>query len=67
MKANELPINTFLQAANVPFVIPVYQRKSNWSSNACMELLDDIGAVETTCCSLNRMGTLNKKVNVNIL
>lgn len=27
MKANELPINTFLQAANVQFVIPVYHCK----------------------------------------
>ena len=26
MKANELPINNFLQAPNVQFVIPVYQR-----------------------------------------
>jgi uncharacterized protein with ParB-like and HNH nuclease domain len=26
MKANELQINNFLQAPNVQFVIPVYQR-----------------------------------------
>lgn len=47
MKANELPINTFLQAANVQFVIPVYQRNYDWSSNECKELLNDIVAVET--------------------
>ncbi len=32
MKANELQINSFLQAPNVQFVIPVYQRNYNWSN-----------------------------------
>jgi len=31
MKANELPITTFLQAPNVQFVIPVYQRNYDWT------------------------------------
>lgn len=30
MKANELPIINFLQAPNVQFVIPVYQRNYDW-------------------------------------
>jgi len=46
MKANELPINSFLQAPNVQFVIPVYQRNYDWSTNECKELLKDIISVE---------------------
>jgi uncharacterized protein with ParB-like and HNH nuclease domain len=46
MKANELPINNFLQAPNVQFVIPVYQRNYDWTNNECKELLNDIIAVE---------------------
>jgi len=47
MKANELPIITFLQAVNVQFVIPVYQRNYDWKNSECKELLDDIIAVES--------------------
>jgi uncharacterized protein with ParB-like and HNH nuclease domain len=46
MKANELPINNFLQAPNVQFVIPVYQRNYDWTTNECRELINDIIAVE---------------------
>jgi uncharacterized protein with ParB-like and HNH nuclease domain len=47
MKANEEPINKFLQAANVQFVIPVYQRNYDWSTKECNELINDIIAVES--------------------
>lgn len=47
MKANELPIITFLQAVNVQFVIPVYQRNYDWKNSECKELLNDIISVET--------------------
>ena len=47
MKANELQINNFLQAPNVQFVIPVYQRNYDWTNTACKELLNDIISVET--------------------
>lgn len=47
MKANELPIINFLQAPNVQFVIPVYQRNYDWTNSECKELLNDIIAVET--------------------
>ena len=47
MKANELPIITFLQAVNVQFVIPVYQRNYDWKNAECKELLNDIISVET--------------------
>lgn len=47
MKANELPIITFLQAVNVQFVIPVYQRNYDWKNVECKELLNDIISVET--------------------
>ena len=46
MKANELPIINFLQAPNVQFVIPVYQRNYDWTNNECKELINDIIAVE---------------------
>ncbi len=35
MKANELPIINFLQAPDVQFVIPVYQRNYDWTNNEC--------------------------------
>jgi uncharacterized protein with ParB-like and HNH nuclease domain len=47
MKANELPIINFLQAPNVQFVIPVYQRNYDWKNAECKELLNDIISVET--------------------
>jgi uncharacterized protein with ParB-like and HNH nuclease domain len=47
MKANELQINSFLQAPNVQFVIPVYQRNYDWTNAECTELLHDIISVET--------------------
>jgi uncharacterized protein with ParB-like and HNH nuclease domain len=47
MKANELQINNFLQAPNVQFVIPVYQRNYDWTITECKELLNDIISVET--------------------
>ncbi len=46
MKASELQINYFLQAPNVQFVIPVYQRNYDWSNTECKELLNDIISVE---------------------
>jgi uncharacterized protein with ParB-like and HNH nuclease domain len=46
MKANELPINNFLQAPNVQFVIPVYQRNYDWRIEECKELVNDIISVE---------------------
>lgn len=46
MKANELPINNFLQAPNVQFVIPVYQRNYDWTNNECKDLVNDIISVE---------------------
>lgn len=46
MKANELQINTFLQAPNVQFVIPVYQRNYDWTNKECKELFNDILSVE---------------------
>ena len=47
MKANELEINTFLQAPNVQFVIPVYQRNCDWTNTGCKERLNDIISVQT--------------------
>lgn len=46
MKANELPINNFLQAPNVQFVIPVYQRNYDWTTDECNQLVNDILSVE---------------------
>lgn len=46
MKANELPINNFLQAPNVQFVIPVYQRNYDWTTSECKQLVSDIISVQ---------------------
>lgn len=46
MKANELPINNFLQAPNMQFVIPVYQRNYDWTTNECKDLVNDLISVE---------------------
>ena len=46
MKANELPINNFLQSPDVQFVIPVYQRNYDWNTNQCNQLVNDIISVE---------------------
>ncbi|SFZ94625.1 Uncharacterized conserved protein, contains ParB-like and HNH nuclease domains [Flaviramulus basaltis] len=46
MKANELPITNFLQAQNIQFIIPVYQRNYDWTNNECKELINDVIAVE---------------------
>jgi uncharacterized protein with ParB-like and HNH nuclease domain len=45
MIATQLPIINFLQAPNVQFVIPVYQRNYDWSTNECQKLLQDTIAV----------------------
>lgn len=47
MKANELQITNFLQAPNVQFVIPVYQRNYDWTNSECKQLLSDIIEVES--------------------
>ncbi|HKK59728.1 MAG TPA: DUF4268 domain-containing protein [Salinivirga sp.] len=46
MKASELQISNFLQAPNVQFVIPVYQRNYDWTHSECKQLLNDIIDVE---------------------
>lgn len=42
MKANELPINSFLQAHSVQFVIPVFQRNYVWTTKVCEEKIDNL-------------------------
>jgi len=58
MKANELPIINFLQAPNVQFIIPVYQRNYDWTNNECKELLNDIIAVETADRGTHFIGSI---------
>ena len=58
MKANELQIINFLQAPNVQFVIPVYQRNYDWKNTECKELLNDIIAVETEDRSTHFIGSI---------
>lgn len=42
MIATQLPINDFLKAQNVQFIIPVYQRNYDWTVSECRKLLRDI-------------------------
>jgi len=58
MKANELQINNFLQAPNVQFVIPVYQRNYDWTNTECRELLNDIISVETESRGTHFIGSI---------
>lgn len=58
MKANELPITNFLQAPNVQFVIPVYQRNYDWTTNECKELLNDVITVETADRGTHFIGSI---------
>lgn len=58
MKANELPINNFLQSPNVQFVIPIYQRNYDWTAQECKELLNDILSVETTDRGTHFIGSI---------
>ena len=58
MKANELPINNFLQAPNVQFVIPVYQRNYDWTIGECKQLLNDIIEVETESRGTHFIGSI---------
>ncbi|RZJ36611.1 MAG: DUF4268 domain-containing protein [Flavobacterium sp.] len=58
MKANELQINSFLQAVNVQFVIPVYQRNYDWKNTECQELLNDIISVEANNRGTHFIGSI---------
>ncbi|GAA0762859.1 DUF4268 domain-containing protein [Psychroflexus lacisalsi] len=42
MIATQLPIVEFIEKRNVQFVIPVYQRNYDWSTNECHKLSNDI-------------------------
>ena len=58
MKANELPITTFLQTPNIQFIIPVYQRNYDWSVSECMELINDIIEVGTETRKTHFIGSI---------
>lgn len=58
MKATELPVNQFLQAPNVQFVIPVYQRNYDWTSKECSELFKDILSVEQESRDTHFIGSI---------
>jgi len=45
MKATELQITNFLQAPQVQFLIPIYQRNYDWAITEYRELLKDISQV----------------------
>jgi uncharacterized protein with ParB-like and HNH nuclease domain len=46
MKAGELPINDFLKAQEVQYVIPVYQRNYDWTTGECKRELVRIKTLE---------------------
>lgn len=58
MKANELPLTTFLEKPKVQYIIPVYQRNYDWTITECKRLLDDIIAVETNNISSHFIGSI---------
>lgn len=48
MKANELQINNFLQAPNVQFVIPVYQRNKDSANSTRQTMTERRAATNST-------------------
>ncbi len=42
MKANEVPLNSFLSQTKTQFIIPVYQRNYDWTEDQCRQLFNDI-------------------------
>ncbi len=42
MKANEVPLNSFLSQTKTQFIIPVYQRNYDWTEDQCRQLFLDI-------------------------
>jgi uncharacterized protein with ParB-like and HNH nuclease domain len=46
MEAKQTQVQMFLQTPKVQFVIPVYQRNYDWTTNQCADLLRDIISVE---------------------
>lgn len=42
MKANEVPLNSFLSQSKTQFIIPVYQRNYDWNEEQCRQLFYDI-------------------------
>ncbi len=38
MKANEVPLNSFLSQTKTQFIIPVYQRNYDWTEGQCHQL-----------------------------
>ncbi|MGM0580493.1 MAG: DUF4268 domain-containing protein [Bacteroidota bacterium] len=58
MKANELQITNFLQAPNVQFVIPVYQRNYDWTNAECQNLLDDVISIEKESRGTHFIGSI---------
>ncbi len=42
MKANEVPLNSFLSQTKTQFIIPVYQRNYDWTEEQCKQLFYDI-------------------------
>ena len=46
MKANKSKIEDFFSSNKTQFVIPVYQRNYDWTTNQCKQLLNDILDIE---------------------
>jgi uncharacterized protein with ParB-like and HNH nuclease domain len=42
MKANEVPLNSFLSQSKTQFIIPVYQRNYDWNEEQCRQMFYDI-------------------------
>ncbi|MBM3455818.1 MAG: DUF262 domain-containing protein [Bacteroidetes bacterium] len=42
MKANEVPLNSFLSQPKTQFIIPVYQRNYDWHEDQCRQMFYDI-------------------------
>jgi uncharacterized protein with ParB-like and HNH nuclease domain len=58
MKANEVPLNSFLSQSKTQFIIPVYQRNYDWNEEQCRQLFYDIIEVGSNPLGTHFIGSI---------
>lgn len=58
MKANEVPLNSFLSQSKTQFIIPVYQRNYDWNEEQCRQIFYDIIEVGSNPLGTHFIGSI---------
>jgi uncharacterized protein with ParB-like and HNH nuclease domain len=58
MKANEVPLNSFLSQSKTQFIIPVYQRNYDWNEEQCRQMFYDIIEVGSNPLGTHFIGSI---------